>query len=202
MPVELFTDLLSRTTDLAELKAALAVVYLWWREEGSPVRFDALLAPGVLRSVVPVNSPEAAERRLRDALERATVNGSILRIRILRGLDTEIAFVPNSQEGRALIDELSSMQSAAGSRLEIGPADEVILDRPNVFSFYERHIGPLTPLVAEQLRGAERAYPRVWLERAILEAVHYNKRNWRYIEAILAQWEESGGPDGISGRHS
>jgi DNA replication protein len=62
----------------------------------------------------------------------------------------------------------------------------------NIFRLYEENIGPLTPMLAEALREAEREYPPAWLEDAIRIAVKNNKRNWNYIQAILRRWQREG----------
>ncbi len=52
----------------------------------------------------------------------------------------------------------------------------------------------ISPLLAEQLRDAERSYPWPWIEAAFREAVALNRRSWRYIERILERWRTEG-PD-------
>jgi DNA replication protein len=69
---------------------------------------------------------------------------------------------------------------------------QVQFDRPNIFVLYEQNIGLLTPLIADQLRDAANQYPQEWIEAAFREAVQYNKRNWKYISAILRRWETEG----------
>jgi DnaD/phage-associated family protein len=64
--------------------------------------------------------------------------------------------------------------------------------RPNIFSIYEREIGPLTPFVAEDLKAAEKDYPIEWIEAAIREAVANNVRKWSYIMGILRRWKKEG----------
>lgn len=66
----------------------------------------------------------------------------------------------------------------------------------NVFTLYESNIGPLTPIIADQLKDAENTYVFSWIEEAITLSVTNNKRNWRYCETILKRWKESGKDDG------
>ncbi len=66
------------------------------------------------------------------------------------------------------------------------------LERPNIYKLYEENIGPLTPLIADALKDAEAEYPPEWIEEALGEAVKRNKRNWKYVEAILRGWKEEG----------
>jgi DnaD/phage-associated family protein len=68
--------------------------------------------------------------------------------------------------------------------------------RPNIFKLYEENIGPLTPLVADALKDAEREFPAEWIADALGEAVKRNKRNWKYAEAILKRWKQDGRYEG------
>ena len=64
--------------------------------------------------------------------------------------------------------------------------------RPNVFVLYEQNIGMLTPMIAEELRDAEKHYPEDWIPEAFREAVELNKRSWRYVLRILERWRAEG----------
>jgi DnaD/phage-associated family protein len=168
--------------------------------DGLAVEVGALREPDILRSVAGATSPEPAERRVRRAVERAVANGTLLRVTVEGEAGRRTYLLPATREADLLLDRLRAADPEAARAIGI-PADrEVVIYRPNVFALYERHIGPLTPLLAEQLRDAERTYPRAWIEDAILTAVQYNKHNWRYIEAILSRWEEHGAPEGAPSR--
>jgi DNA replication protein len=69
---------------------------------------------------------------------------------------------------------------------------KVQVERPNIFVLYEQNIGLLTPMIANQLEDAADRYPADWIESAFSEAVQRNKRNWKYINAILRRWETEG----------
>ena len=66
------------------------------------------------------------------------------------------------------------------------------LKKSNIFKLYEENIGPITPLLSDMLREAEKNYPSEWFEEAFEIAVSRNIRNWKYVEAILARWKEKG----------
>lgn len=66
----------------------------------------------------------------------------------------------------------------------------------NIFACYEKNIAMLTPVIADTLQEAEKEYPADWITDAIRLAVENNKRNWRYCEAILKRWKESGKDEG------
>jgi DNA replication protein len=191
----LFRDLLPRIRDLGQLKAVLYVAYIGARTGRHTVSMDALTDPVVLRDIAGLDSPEPAEDRLKAGLDRAVADGSLLRLVHRSGSRVEVVFALGTEQNAEMIRRLTEDGDEAATWLGVDDGAEITVFRPNIFSLYERSIGPLTP---ERLRDAERSYPRAWIEQALHEAVHYNRRNWRYIEAILARWEETGGPDGIS----
>lgn len=63
---------------------------------------------------------------------------------------------------------------------------------PNVYTLYEREIGVITPMIADQLKYAETEYPYDWFCDATKEAVGHNARNLKYILAILQNWKVNG----------
>jgi len=67
---------------------------------------------------------------------------------------------------------------------------------PNTFRLYEQYIGPLTPMIADALKDAEREYPAGWTSDAIRIAVEANGRSWRFIQAVLERWKREGKRDG------
>jgi DnaD/phage-associated family protein len=196
IPEELFRDTLGRVSDLTELKAVLYVSYLWATRDYPAVPHAAITESEALRSIVGDGSPEPAEERLSHALDRAVANGFLLRF----SGAAQQWYLPDGEDGRALLDRLRGGDAGVLVDLDLPGETELAIERPNVFSLYERFIGPLTPLVADQLRTAERSYPRAWIEDAIATAAHYGRRNWRYIEAILLRWEETGGPRDVGPR--
>jgi DnaD/phage-associated family protein len=57
---------------------------------------------------------------------------------------------------------------------------------------YENEIGPITSMIADDLKDASTAYPLKWILDAIHEAAVQNKRGWKYCLAILKRWKEQG----------
>ena len=66
----------------------------------------------------------------------------------------------------------------------------------NIFTLYEQNIGIITPMIAEELKEAEKIYPLQWIEEAFKEAVTLNKRSWKYIARILERWASEGKDSG------
>lgn len=138
---------------------------------------------------------------LSQALDRLVDGGVLLHRRMeLKGKQEECYFL-NTAGGRKAVRDLES------GRLDLGqvvlpeaPPDRVA--RPSIFALYEQNIGLLTPLLADELRAAERLYPWEWIEDAFREAVSYNRRSWRYVQRILERWAAEGKDDGAAGRRA
>jgi DnaD/phage-associated family protein len=141
----------------------------------------------------------AKERTLRQALEQAVSHGILLHVKIDRtGKPEDIYLINSPASGQAVSrierGELPSLPPApiGGGIKGTVPSD--------IFSLYERNVGMLTPLIAEQLQEAETLYPPDWIESAFKEAVSLNKRSWKYILRILERWAIEGKDDGKFGR--
>jgi len=104
---------------------------------------------------------------------------------------TEDWYFMNTVKGR---ETLAKIRQGRLEEVLAAIPDEARLqvDRPNVFVLYEQNIGVMTPLIADQLRDMEKTYAPAWLEEAFEIAVSNNKRNLKYIQAILKRWETEG----------
>jgi DNA replication protein len=193
IPNLFFNELLPDIDHLGELKVTLHVFWLLAQRKGERryVSGDELAADHRLLNSLASHgmSPEEA---LRDALDRAVARRTLLRV--TTGQDAEQCdwYFVNSAKGRQAVDDLLAGKwtpAAAGHRVQLQA------QRPNIFVLYEQNIGPLTPLLAEELMEAEDTYPAPWIEDAFREAVELNKRSWRYIQRILERWAAEGKTD-------
>jgi DnaD/phage-associated family protein len=143
--------------------------------------------------------------KLRKMLKDAQKHGYMNRVRIVRKDGTfywitEIYESPNlnplpQSSGRFSTSGLST----CGKPTDIVITEEVITEattRVNVPELYEQNIGVLTPLIANAITDAEQTYPMQWIADAITLSVTNNKRNWKYVEAILKRWKADGKDDG------
>ncbi len=198
VPDLFFSELLPNIDHLGELKVTLHVFWLLTHKEGERryASDEELVADrrllGGLAS--PGLSPEEA---LRDALERAVARRTLLKVTVGEGSSERAWYFVNSEKGRRAVDDLlegrwTPVQADQPLRLQA--------QRPNIFVLYEQNIGPLTPILAEELMEAENTYPEVWIDDAFREAVELNKRSWRYIARILERWAAEGKEDEKSRR--
>jgi len=193
VPVQFFTQLLPSIDHLGELKVTLYAFWHLSQQEGTVryLTYDAIAADEeFMRGLAP--TPTEAEAVLADALKRAVERGTFLRADLPDG--GEVYFL-NTPKGRAAAEAVKAGRWLPGRVAQA----QIYLDRPNIFRLYEENIGPLTPLIAEQLEEAAAEYPAAWIEEAFRIAIVNNVRRWRYIEAILKRWKEEGRDDQDSG---
>ena len=205
VPNPLFGPLLEQIQDLAELKVTLRGVWMMHRARSRPqvVKLSKFLSDeSLLRGLRGLGKEPKEE--IRRGLELAVARGTFLLHRLENGSAAEPVYLLNTGSGR---NALSHMRSQSGS-ISDGDCwqveeseDEPPGEKPSIFSLYENNVGTLSPLLAEQLKEAEDAYPWRWINEAFQIAVAENKRNWRYIAGILRRWAAEGKDDGKPGRH-
>ena len=180
VPDSLFRQLLDEIDDLDELKVTL---YMLWRIEHMESQFRYLCRSEVAEDSGFMKGMSAAG--LDSGLEKAVRRGSLLKVESPEGG----FYFLNSPRGRANAEAMrkGDWRASARSTPSTPPPE-----RPNIYKLYEENIGPLTPLIADALKDAETEYPPEWIEEALGEAVKRNKRNWKYVEAILRGWKEEG----------
>jgi DnaD/phage-associated family protein len=191
IPNLFFSELLPSIDHLGEFKVSM---YAFWalaqREEQyrylsrDQIAGDELFMRGMEGSGL------SAGEALDEALERAVTRGTLLLVSIENTEGTQTFYFLNSAKGRAAVKSIEDGQWAPSGDPQ-APFD-LAIERPNIFNLYEKNIGPLTPMIAETLRDAEQTYPASWIEDAMRIAVENNVRKWRYVEAILEDWQTRG----------
>lgn len=175
IPDSFFIGILRAISDHDELKVAL---YSLWRFAHMQGRFGPLPSVDFDPEALGLGAAE-----IRSGLDKAVARGLLLRA--VHG--HEIFYLLNSPAGRAAAKEVIE-----GGLTRAASGFSTPLERPNVFQLYEENIGPLTPLIADALKDAEKTYSGVWTADAIELAAKHSKRSWKYIEAILKRWKEEG----------
>jgi len=194
VPSTFFTELLPTIDDLGELKVTLYALWFLDRQEGNIryISFRDCLEDRYLRAVFGIDE-EKARAGLADALERAVLRGTLLKVSARDGEQDSTAYFLNSPRGRAAVEALQNGDWTLEGLARADAALEV--ERPSIFTLYEQNIGPLTPMMVDTLRDAEQEYPAEWIEEAVRAAVENNARRWRYVDAILRSRKERGRHD-------
>jgi DNA replication protein len=202
VPSAFFSRLLPEMDDPAELKTTLHVIAALYRKRGYPrfVAFNELLADAALIDGLK-GLGEKVEDTLNQALDRAAARGTLLTLALEKDGAKESIYFLNDEAGRQAAAKLASGELRPGGFKVVGKPDVPAEKPPDIFTLYEQNIGLLTPLVADELREAEKLYPPEWLRDAIREAALHNKRSIRYISKILENWSAEGRSDGTYQRH-
>lgn len=185
LPAAFFTDLLPLVNDLDELRVILWAFRSLDQQQGD-LRYltdeDFVEAEDFISCLGKTEKEQ--KERLSRALEGLVQLGALLKA---ENGDQKLHFL-NSPRGRAALEGLTHDAWQPESHHPLSFA----ASRPNIFALYQQNIGPLTPLLADELRDAENQYPADWINDAFKIAVTRNARNWRYIDAILRSWKEKG----------
>jgi DNA replication protein len=183
VPGTYVSQLMRQVDDLAELKVALLVFYLLSRSRDYPAYVgepDVLLRGAALLGM--------GEEDCRAGLDGAVQRGVFLRTElVVEGAKTAVLFA-NIESDLEAIDRLKTRSQGA----ERGDAKPVL----NIFELYEQNFGMITPIVADELKDAQRTYPAEWIEEAFREAVRNRKLNWKYVSRILERWTAEGKDSG------
>jgi DnaD/phage-associated family protein len=118
------------------------------------------------------------------------------------GLSEDVYFL-NTESDRQVVAKVENGELIlSGLKAVERQPDIETAEQPDIFTLYEQNIGMLTPLIAEELREAEKLYHTTWIKDAIKETVKQGKHKWSYIQAILERWSSEGKGDGTYKRHS
>lgn len=192
IPEPFFTDLLGQVDSVNELKVILYIFWVMGRLEGkiryirfSEIQMDSVLMDGLL------TGKESTQEALETALTTAVERGVLLQMKPED--DEERYYFLNTARSQAVYQSYLAGKWKPGQERYMPVSLDLV--KPNIFQLYEQNIGPLTPLMAEMLKLAEKEYPQEWLDEAVKIAVSNNIRKWNYIEAVLKSWQERGRDD-------
>lgn len=199
IPYDFLHDVVTEITSPEELQVTLAFFRLAAELDGeeTPIAERAIVRDGPLRRAMrksgTINEPR---ERIMTGLDLAVGRGTLLRFVAVRDRKETFWYYLNTPVNRHTIAAMERGALPPPSVVwEGAEPPQVAADPPNAFRLYEQNIGPLTPLIADQISQAIRDYPMDWIEDAIGEAVAYNRRSWRYIVRILENWTATGRHD-------
>lgn len=180
---DLFLNRLVPEMNAEEVRLMLAIFSLLYRKKGYPryVTEDEIAAHPALAGCT--RSPEL--------LQGAVDKGMLIQFMAAAENNQQPVFVLNNPEGQkalaAAVKGELKLTVMGTSKVLPSPAPA-----PDIFTIYEKNIGLLSPMIAEELKDALETYPEDWIRDAIKEAVSLNKRSIRYIQRILENWTNEG----------
>ena len=191
LPADFYSELLPAIDDLAELKLTIFCLTALQQKEGDYrlLRFDEFLADEpLMRGLAVIDESLSAHEGLQRGLENMLARGTLLVTEAQISGEAIRYYTSADAAGRALQKRIQAGEWRPSAKGEI----ELLPPRPSIFGLYEDNIGVLTPMIVDALKEAEATYPPGWIEEAMRLAVEGNKRNWRYIRAILERWQQEG----------
>jgi DNA replication protein len=199
VPNTVFSAVFPLIEDITELKVLLHIFEMLYAKKGSCrcVSFAEMLS-----QVNMINSLKTSQREtLRKILETLTQKGVLLHMAITHDNSANDLYFINTGANQLMIQKIRNGEYILPGLEEGHPTPTEPHVPRDIFTLYEQNIGMLTPLIADELREAEKQYPDSWIQDAIFEAVSLNKRNWRYIARILEHWLSEGKDDGTYRGH-
>jgi DNA replication protein len=186
LPELFFSELLPIIDHLSELKVTLYCFWLLHQKRGqaryvahSELRGDEVLMQGL-----------SGVDALQEGLEHAVARGTLLEVSAAwPDRPNETLYFLNSEQGR---EAVARIERGEWEPQEGGEPARLQPRRPNIYILYEQNIGLIGPLLAEELKDAERTYPPEWIEDAFRIAVENNARSWAYVRTILQRWAREG----------
>jgi len=192
VPEPFFTELLVMVDDLVELKTLLYMLWALNQQDGD-VRYlrrsDVILDKAWLAGLS--DDRDQAIARSDQGFEKASGRGAIFILQPDR--DSDVYYLLNTARGRSLVEAFHEGNWTPGKEKNLPVGLDLV--KPNIFKLYEQNIGPLTPIIAEYLKEAEKDFPLDWIDEAFRIAIANNVRKWKYIQAILRSWKERGRDD-------
>jgi len=203
IPNYFLNAVLPQISDIWELKTTLHLLAALYRKRGYPrfiTRGELLANASLMNSLE--GGPEPPPEVLSKALNMAAERGTIIHIVLDRDGKSEDVYFLNTESERRTVAKIQRGELQLSGIKMLEPTYAETEKQPDIFALYEQNIGMLTPLIADELREAEKLYPEGWIRDAIKEAVALNKRNIRYIIRILEHWSTEGKSDGTYQRVS
>jgi len=176
VPGAYVSQVMRQVGDNVELKVSLLAFYLLSRSREYPgyiMHGDLVLKAASLLGV--------DETTCSAGIDAAVERGVFLRVQSRPGADA--AYFANVEADVEAIERLRESWVSGGS---------AVSRTPNIFELYEQNIGIISPMMAEELKDAQRTYPAEWIEQAFREAVTARKQNWKYVSRILERWTVEG----------
>lgn len=192
LPPGFIDNALTIIDDLAELKLVLFCFWALSQKEGDyPYlqRQDFTNYPPFMQGLEASAPDTPPEDTLETSLARAIQHGILLSVKIELKLEPELLYFVNTEKGRTAVSQIAKGEWQWD---DLDSPVQILPERPNIYKLYEADFGPLTPMIGDVLKDMEQSYPIVWIDEALREAVKSNKRNLRYVQAILKRWQDEG----------
>ncbi len=200
LPAPFLSAVLPEINDANEIKVILYAISALYRKKTYPKYITAgeLAQNEALIGALPEPAAEEIESYMDSACDRKV----FIKLTVETGGDDTDIYMLNTPADREASVKIAGGEIKISGIKSAGIPAVKPVRAPDLFKLYEQNIGVITPMIADELKAAEKLYPQGWLEDAFKEAVTQNKRKWSYISAILERWAAEGRTDGTHQRDS
>ncbi|MDX1994747.1 MAG: DnaD domain protein [bacterium] len=185
IPAAFFTDLLPMIDHAGELRVLL---FCFWALPQKGGEFPYLRREDFL-SHQPLMAALESEAMLDESLAKGLERRTLLWAEVRIGEAAEMLYFVNTPRGKLAVQQIEAGEFVPGSGQNV---IEILPERPTIYRLYEANIGPLTPMIAEELKDMAGEFPAEWIAEAFREAVRANARKLKYIRAVLERWQTEG----------
>jgi len=197
VPNVFFSNVLPHITDMAELKVTLHIIAALYVKKGSPryVTNNELLNNISLMTGLKALGG-SAEESLNRGLKLAAERGVLIYLPVEADGNIGAIYLLNTDSDRLAAEKIISGEIKLAGIKAAAPPPEIPEPLPDIYTLYEKNVGMLTPIIADELKDAEQQYSADWIRDSIKEAALHNKRSIKYITRILENWSVEGRNDG------
>jgi DNA replication protein len=193
VPNLVFSSIFPGISNISELKVLFYIFELVYPKKGN-LRYVS--GKELTYRVGASGDKDLSAELIAAALKTLTEKGIILCLNIVKAERPEAIYFINTEANRLTISRIRSEEIEIPEYKQVQTVESIPAQNVDLFTLYEQNIGMLTPLIADELKEAQKLYPETWIKEAIKEAATLNKRNWRYIARILEHWSTEGKEDG------
>ncbi len=196
IPTHYFNIIMPQVDSIGELKLSLIMFRMLYKKRGSPqlVSFDEIAADAAVIKIF--GTGKQASLQLKQLLNQSVDRGIFIGIKVPSDDTVEPFYMVNNPSNNQAMLRIKLHAQERPFKHPVSDIIEPLKEMPDIFTYYEENIGMLTPLIADEIKLAEKTYPQNWIIEAIGEAAVNNKRSWRYILRILERWLREGKTDG------
>ncbi len=193
VPNIVFSAVMPQIADIVELKVLFHILALTYPKKSTfrAVGLNELLSDPAVANDLKL-PPGGLLEALRKALADLEGKNIILRVGSNPPGQPDEYYCLNSEANQSAIARIRKGEQSPPPLRSPKMVPVSAGQTADIFSLYEENIGLLTPIIADELKEAEKHYPETWIQDAIKEAVTLNRRNWRYIARILERWLTEG----------
>ena len=200
-PNIVFGKLLNEIEHVNDLKFILRIIWMINQVKRVPkyITIKEITSDKILYPIIYKESVKETETACISMIQKASLSELLICHQINENGAPNTIVALNTSRNKTMLFKIQQIdQSESVFQATVDIAEE----RPNIFKLYEDNIGILNPIIADELKIAEKTYPHDWVSSAFKEAVLRNKRSWKYIKTILENWYREGKTDGRIGKHS